>query len=81
MIFRQLGSFFTFFTPFLSHKGLISRRLQRNAWKNSQGQKIKCEKAKTPGLLGNEEAMNLGILKYFTWKIEKWVGLKWRKGV
>jgi hypothetical protein len=31
LISRQLGSFFTFFTPFLSHKGLISRRLQRNA--------------------------------------------------
>ena len=29
MIFRRLGPFFTFFTLFLSCKGVISRRLQR----------------------------------------------------
>jgi hypothetical protein len=35
-ISRQLGPFYAFLTPFLSHKDLISRRLQRNRRKISQ---------------------------------------------
>jgi len=36
MISRRLGLFWAFFAPFLSQKGLISRRLRRFARKNSQ---------------------------------------------
>jgi hypothetical protein len=36
LISSQLGPFYAFLTPFLSHKDLISRRLQRNRRKISQ---------------------------------------------
>ena len=66
LISRQLGPFFVFFTPFLSHKGLISRRLQEIPRKKyCRAKKTKCEITATPGFIGKAAGDEFGGLEIF----------------
>jgi hypothetical protein len=66
LISRRLGPFFVFFTPFLSHKGLISRRLQEIPRKKYRGaKKTKCKITSTPGFIGKAAGDEFGGSEIF----------------